>query len=203
LRIDHFRALESYWAVPAGAVSARGGAWRGALGRQMLASARQALPQLELVAEDLGVITPKVNALRQQFGLPGMRVLQFGFDGDPTNPHLPHSHSVDAVAYTGTHDNDTTIGWYASLHDQSRDLVRKYFARADHEIAFAMQRAALSSVAIMAVLPMQDILHLGGEARLNTPGTTAGNWAWRLPADSLSTDLAAGYRELNHLYDRS
>jgi 4-alpha-glucanotransferase len=203
LRIDHFRALESYWAVPAGAASAREGAWRSALGREMLASARLTLPQLELVAEDLGVITPQVNALRQQFGLPGMRVLQFGFDGDPANSHLPHSHSEDAAVYTGTHDNDTTIGWYASLHDHSRDLVRKYFARADHEIPFAMQRAALGSVAIMAVLPMQDILHLGSEARLNTPGTTTGNWAWRLPPGSLSTDLAARYRELNHLYDRS
>jgi 4-alpha-glucanotransferase len=203
LRIDHFRALEAYWSVPAGAASARSGQWRPAAGAEMLARARQLLPQLELVAEDLGVITPAVNALRRQFGLPGMRVLQFGFDGDPANLHLPHAHSADCVVYTGTHDNDTTSGWYASLDARSKDLVRRYFARADHEVHDAMQRAALSSVGVMAVLPMQDILQLGSEARLNRPGTTTGNWAWRLPAQSLTSGLAARYRDLNQLYDRS
>jgi 4-alpha-glucanotransferase len=203
LRIDHFRALEAYWSVPAGAASARTGEWRPAAGAQMLARARQLLPQLELVAEDLGVITPAVNELRQQFGLPGMRVLQFGFDGDPANLHLPHAHSADCVVYTGTHDNDTTAGWYASLEARSRDHVRRYLGRADHEVPDAMQRAALSSVGVLAVLPMQDILHLGSQARLNRPGTTTGNWTWRLPGQSLDSGLAARYRDLNQLYDRS
>ncbi|HMA11558.1 MAG TPA: 4-alpha-glucanotransferase [Steroidobacteraceae bacterium] len=203
LRIDHFRALDAYWSVPFGAASARVGEWRPAPGGEMLERARQLLPQLELVAEDLGVITPAVNALRQRFGLPGMRVLQFGFDGDPANLHLPHAHSADCVVYTGTHDNDTTAGWYASLDARARDHVRRYLARPDHEVLDAMLRAALGSVGVMAVLPMQDILQLGSEARLNRPGTTTGNWAWRLPGHSLTADLAARYRDLNQLYDRS
>ncbi|MBK6672448.1 MAG: 4-alpha-glucanotransferase [Proteobacteria bacterium] len=203
LRIDHFRALEAYWSVAAGASSARGGQWLPAPGGEMLARARALLPQLELVAEDLGVITPAVNALRRQFGLPGMRVLQFGFDGDAANLHLPHAHSADCVVYTGTHDNDTTVGWYASLDERARDHVRRYFGRPDHEVVDALLRAGLSSVGVLAVLPMQDILQLGSGARLNRPGTTTGNWAWRLPGASLTPDLAARYRDLNQLYDRS
>jgi 4-alpha-glucanotransferase len=203
LRIDHFRALEAYWAVAAGATTAREGQWRPAPGGEMLARARETLPRLELVAEDLGVITPAVNALRQRFGLPGMRVLQFGFDGDAANLHLPHAHSADCVVYTGTHDNDTTAGWYASLDTRARDQVRRYLARADHEVLDAMLRAAISSVGVLAVLPMQDILQLGSGARLNRPGTTTGNWAWRLPAAALTPELAVRYRDLNQLFNRS
>jgi 4-alpha-glucanotransferase len=203
LRIDHFRALEAYWSVPAGAKSAREGQWRSAPGGALLRQVQQRLPQLELVAEDLGVITPQVTALRHQFALPGMRVLQFGFDGDPSNLHLPHEHAADAVVYTGTHDNDTSVGWYASLSHETRDLVRRYLGRGDHEIIDALRRAALSSVGVLAVLPVQDILQLGSEARLNTPGTTMGNWTWRLPEHALTADLAARHRELNHLYNRS
>ena len=203
LRIDHFRALEAYWSVPADATTARAGQWRTAPGAEMLARARELLPRLELVAEDLGVITPAVNALRRRFGLPGMRVLQFGFDGDAANLHLPHAHSADCVVYTGTHDNDTTAGWYATLDARARDQVRRYLARADHEVLDAMLRAALSSVGVLAVLPMQDILQLGSSARLNRPGTTTGNWAWRLPGAALTPELAARYRDLNQLYDRS
>ena len=143
------------------------------------------------------------RALRRQFGLPGMRVLQFGFDGDAANLHLPHAHSADCVVYTGTHDNDTTVGWYASLDERARDHVRRYFGRPDHEVVDALLRAGLSSVGVLAVLPMQDILQLGSGARLNRPGTTTGNWAWRLPGASLTPDLAARYRDLNQLYDRS
>jgi len=203
LRIDHFRALEAYWSVAAGAKSARVGEWCAAPGAELLARARQQLPQLELVAEDLGVITPAVDALRRQFGLPGMRVLQFGFDGDPANLHLPHAHSADCVVYTGTHDNDTTVGWYAALDARARDHVRRYLGRPDHEVVDALLRTALSSVGVLAVLPMQDILQLGSDARLNKPGTTTGNWAWRLPAQSLTSELAARYQGLNQLYDRS
>ena len=203
LRIDHFRALEAYWAVPAGAKTAREGRWRPAAGRELLKLATHRLPQLELVAEDLGVITPEVTALRREFGMPGMRVLQFGFDGDASNLHLPHEHAADAVVYTGTHDNDTTVGWYHSLGGESRDLVRRYLGRADHEVIDAMQRSALASVGVLAVLPVQDILQLGSQARLNTPGTTTGNWTWRTPEHALTPDLAARYRELNQLYNRS
>ncbi len=203
LRIDHFRALEAYWAVPAQAPTAREGEWRKAPGHELLATIAAHLPQLELVAEDLGVITPEVNALRRSFALPGMRVLQFGFDGDPGNVHLPHQHEVDSIVYTGTHDNDTTAGWYAQLAPFNRDLVRRYLGRGDHEIVDALLRAALASVGQLAVLPAQDLLHLGSEARLNRPGTVAGNWSWRLYAESLTPALAARYRDLVHLHNRS
>jgi len=203
LRIDHFRGLEACWSVPAAAKSAREGQWLPAPGRALLQQAKRHLPQLELVAEDLGVITPEVTALRRDFGLPGMRVLQFGFDGDPSNMHLPHEHAADSVVYTGTHDNDTTVGWYHSLPAASRDLVRRYLGRADHEVVDALQRAVLASVGVLAVLPAQDILQLGSEARLNKPGTTRGNWTWRLPQHALTTDLAARYRDLNQLHNRS
>ncbi|HXR52720.1 MAG TPA: 4-alpha-glucanotransferase, partial [Steroidobacteraceae bacterium] len=172
-------------------------------GRELLNHVRRQLPQLELVAEDLGVITPEVTALRREFSLPGMRVLQFGFDGDAANLHLPHEHAADAVAYTGTHDNDTTAGWYGSLPAGARDQVRRYLGRPDDEVVDALRRAALASVAVLSVLPAQDILHLGSEARLNRPGTTSGNWSWRLPPHSLTPELAVRYRDLNQLYNRS
>lgn len=202
LRIDHFRALEAYWAVPAGSATAKEGSWRKAPGAALLAAVAARLPQLELVAEDLGVITSEVTALRRAFALPGMRVLQFGFDGDPANVHLPHEHEVDSIVYTGTHDNDTTVGWYASLPAVARDLVRRYLGRGDHEVVDALQRAAMASVGRLAVLPAQDLLHLGSEARLNRPGTPVGNWSWCLPPESLTAAHAARYRELIHLHDR-
>jgi 4-alpha-glucanotransferase len=202
LRIDHFRALEAYWAVPATASTAREGEWRKAPGHELLETIRVHLPQLELVAEDLGVITPDVTALRRAFGLPGMRVIQFGFDGDPGNLHLPHGHEPDAIVYTGTHDNDTTAGWYAALDPATRDLVRRYLGRGDHEVVDAMLRAAFASVGRLAVLPMQDLLQLGSDARLNRPGTVEGNWNWRLHLPSLTGELAARYRDLIHMHNR-
>jgi 4-alpha-glucanotransferase len=202
LRIDHFRALDAYWEVAAGAPNARDGRWCPAPGRELLATVRERLPGLELVAEDLGVITREVTALRKSFALPGMRVLQFGFDGDPANPHLPHMHEVDAVVYTGTHDNDTTVGWYASLPPATADHVRRLLGRADHEVPDAMMRATLASVARLAILPVQDLLHLGSQARLNRPGTTTGNWQWRLPLESLTADLALRYGDLVQLHNR-
>jgi 4-alpha-glucanotransferase len=203
LRIDHFRALEAYWSVPANATTARHGEWRKAPGHELLETVAAHLPQLELVAEDLGVITPEVTALRRSFALPGMRVLQFGFDGDPSNVHLPHEHEPDSIVYTGTHDNDTTVGWYAGLEPATRDLVRRYLGRGDHEIVDAMLRAAFASVGRLAVLPVQDLLHLGSEARLNRPGTVTGNWRWCLHLESLTTQLAARYRDLVQMHNRS
>ncbi len=203
LRIDHFRALEAYWEIPASARTAREGRWRKAPGEALLATVRRELPQLELVAEDLGLITDEVIELRKAFALPGMRVLQFAFDGDGRNPHLPHMHEPDLVAYTGTHDNDTTAGWYAALGAKQRDQVRRFLARADHEVVHALMRQALASVARMAVLPAQDLLQLGSEARLNRPGTAKGNWSWQLPLEALTPELAAYFCELNQLYGRS
>jgi 4-alpha-glucanotransferase len=202
LRIDHFRALSAFWAVPAGAATARDGQWREAPGHELLQRLTSELPQLELVAEDLGVITPDVTALRHAFAMPGMRVLQFGFDGDPANPHLPHQHEVDSVIYTGTHDNDTTHGWYENLTPFARDLVRRYLGRSDSEVVDALRRSALASVGKLAVLPAQDLLDLGTAARLNRPGTISGNWSWRLPQEALTQPLALRYRDLNQLYNR-
>lgn len=201
LRIDHFRALAAHWAVPAGAPDARAGAWRRTPGQALLKSLQQELCVLPLVAEDLGYITPDVEALRRRFHLPGMRVLQFGFDGDPTNPHLPHMHRHNSVVYTGTHDNDTTVGWFASLDAQARRRVAAYLG--SDSMPQALIRAACASVAQLAVVPMQDLLGLGSDARFNTPGTTAGNWRWKLDVGALTHDSAQHYAGLNRLYARA
>ena len=201
LRLDHFRALAAYWAVPAGAPDARGGAWHGAPGGELLTRLREEFSDLPLAAEDLGVITPDVLALREDFALPGMRVLQFAFDADPANPHRPYLHERASVVYTGTHDNDTTLGWYSHLDAATRDRVRLYLDAGAMPVALI--RAALGSVARLAIVPVQDLLGLGSEARLNTPGTASGNWTWRLPPASLSADLARRFAELNAVYGRT
>ena len=167
----------------AGATTARDGHWVPGPGAGLLAAAQSALGQLPLVAEDLGVITAEVERLRESFSLPGMRVLQFGFDGSPTNPHLPHTYPDHCVAYTGTHDNDTCAGWFASLDAATRGGVTAYLGCADDGVAPAMVSAVLKSRAELAVVPAQDLLGLGGETRMNVPGVSGGNWGWRL--DSL------------------
>ena len=201
LRIDHFRALAAHWAVPAGAPDARGGAWRRTPGRALLQSLQQELSVLPLVAEDLGLITPDVEALRRRFRLPGMRVLQFAFDGDPANPHLPHMHRHNSVVYTGTHDNDTTLGWFATLEPQAQRRVAAYLGSTS--MPQALIRAACASVAQLAVVPMQDLLGLGSAARFNTPGTMQGNWSWKLEAAALNHDSSQHYAGLNRLYARA
>jgi 4-alpha-glucanotransferase len=203
LRIDHFRGLAAYWAVPFGAVNARGGEWRPALGREMLNAVVRDMHELPLVAEDLGVITPDVDALRKDFRLPGMRVLQFAFDGGSDNPHLPHNHEEASVVYTGTHDNDTTVGWYGTAGDNTRARMHDYLGIWDGDPIDAMIRTTLASVGRLAVLPLQDVLRLGSEARLNTPGTVQGNWLWRAPLQMLDGSLARHHREMNELYARS
>lgn len=202
LRIDHFRALAAHWAVPAGAPDARTGAWRRTPGWALLRTLREELGQLPLIAEDLGLITPDVEDLRRGFGLPGMRVLQFGFDGSPDNPHLPHMHERGIVVYTGTHDNDTALGWYSSLDAGTARRVDFYLRCGPADMPDAFVRAALASVGALAVLPVQDILALGSEARFNTPSTPEGNWSWRLPPGSLTPELAGRYRRLNEAYGR-
>jgi 4-alpha-glucanotransferase len=202
VRIDHFRGLAAYWAVPAGAGTAREGQWRPAPGHALFRALAAEHPDLPVVAEDLGLITEDVHALRRDFGLPGMRVLQFGFDGMPDNPHAPHNLTVDLVAYTGTHDNDTTVGWYRRLNAESAQRVQCYLDTPPARVPDSLIRACLASVARLAMLPAQDLLQLDSSARFNTPGTAVGNWTWRLPAGSLTGSLAAHFRELNHLFDR-
>lgn len=203
LRLDHFRALCAYWAVPAGAPDARGGAWHAAPGTELLTRLREEFSDLPLAAEDLGDITPDVYALRDAFGLPGMRVLQFAFDDNAANPHRPYLYERSSIAYTGTHDNDTTLGWYSHLDDATAARVDLYLGAHGPAVPLALIRAALGSVARLAVIPVQDLLGLGSEARLNTPGTASGNWTWRLPAGALDEQLARRYAELNGVYGRA
>ncbi len=203
LRLDHFRAFAAHWAVPAGACDARGGAWKRTPGWALLRAASFDLGRLALVAEDLGLITPDVVDLRRAFRLPGMRVLQFGFDGSRDNPHLPHMLDRDSVVYTGTHDNDTAAGWYASLTTEGRRRVDEYLRLAQGAMPEALVAAALGSVSALAVIPVQDLLGLGSSARFNTPATTHGNWTWRLPPGALTRELAERYRHLNRTYGRA
>ncbi|HTW38805.1 MAG TPA: 4-alpha-glucanotransferase [Steroidobacteraceae bacterium] len=207
LRIDHFRALAAHWAVPADAPDARAGAWKRTPGWALLRMVREELGELPFVAEDLGVITPDVVDLRRGFALPGMRVLQFAFDGASDNPHLPHMHERGTVVYTGTHDNDTALGWFASLEGEAAHRVGCYLglaAQASPEARVdALTRVALGSVCLLTVLPVQDLLVLGSAARFNTPATSEGNWSWKLPAGLLTAERAARFLELNRIYGRA
>jgi 4-alpha-glucanotransferase len=202
LRIDHFRALAAHWAVPAGAPDARSGSWQPSHGRELLQLLKGELGTLPVVAEDLGVITPDVEALRRDFGLAGMRVMQFGFDGTGDNLHLPHMYEQASVVYTGTHDNDTTVGWYTSLDAETQRRVDYFLRAGPGRMPHAMIHALMASVAQLAVVPMQDLLHLGSEARLNTPGTAIGNWSWRLPEHALTAELAQDLALLNRVFGR-
>lgn len=203
VRIDHFRGFESYWAIPRNAKTAAMGRWVRAPGEQLLKALCDEFGMLPVVAEDLGIITPEVEALRHQFGIPGMRVLQFAFDSGPDNPHLPHNHECMSVVYTGTHDNDTTLGWHDDLPAKEKKRVQEYFFHTQEVMPWPMVRAAMASVANMAILPMQDILELGAEGRMNTPSTSSGNWRWRFEWSQLPEGLAGRLHHLAQLYNRS
>ena len=214
VRLDHFRGFETYWEVPAGETTAIHGRWVQGPGEEFLAALQNALGALPIVAENLGVITPPVEKLRTQFGLPGMSLLQFAFGTDPQGPSFrPHNYSRDLVAYTGGHDNDTTVGWWTSgTGDSTRtaeDVRQEHeFARAylnfhdDTEIPWVMIRAVLASVADVAIVPLQDVLGLGAEARMNLPGRVSGNWKWRYRPGDLTNDLSARLKSLTAMYDR-
>jgi 4-alpha-glucanotransferase len=202
VRIDHFRGFEAAWHVPADAPTARDGWWVRAPGTEVLTALVDTAGPGTLVAEDLGVITPEVEELRDRFGLPGMKVLQFAFDGNPDNPYLPHRHGERSVVYTGTHDNDTTVGWWNQLDDHTRDRVRSSLLDPDEAMPWALVRLGLASTARLTVVPAQDLLGLGSESRMNTPGTALGNWGWQAPAGAFDGDLAARVRALVAEADR-
>jgi 4-alpha-glucanotransferase len=201
LRIDHFRAFAAYWAVPARDATALGGRWRPGPGRRLFEAVRRALGGLPILAEDLGMITQDVKDLLASVEVPGMKVLQFAFYGDDSE-YLPHNHPVRSAVYTGTHDNDTARGWYAGLTDEERRRVWDYLGNDGREIEWALIRAAYSSVAETAVVPMQDVLGLGSEARMNTPAAPGGNWRWRARDDAFRNDVAERLRRMAALAGR-
>jgi 4-alpha-glucanotransferase len=191
-RIDHFRGFVSYWAVPAGSETAATGRWRRGPGADVFRAAEAELGSLDVVAEDLGVITEPVRRLRAELGFPGMVVLQFVVGGGPDSPHLPQNHVEQSVAYTGTHDNDTAAGWWASLSDAAQASTG---LRGD-DPPWELLELTWTSIAALAIAPLQDVLALGSEARMNTPGTEEGNWSWRFEPDALTAELAARLRSL-------
>ncbi len=202
VRIDHFRGFEAFWEIPADHADARGGRWVEGPREKLFDALLARLGALPLVAEDLGVITPEVDALRERYGLPGMKILQFAFDGSPGNPYLPHNHRRGSVVYTGTHDNDTSLGWYQGLDEAQRHYVAEYLGRPEEAMPWPLVRAAFASVAGLAVIPLQDALALDGASRMNTPGTTEGNWGWRFDWETIPDDLAARLRRMLRIYDR-
>jgi 4-alpha-glucanotransferase len=202
VRLDHFRGFVAYWRIPAGLPTAEIGEWEPGPGPEFLTSLRQVLGGLPIIAEDLGIITPEVEALREGFNLPGMRILQFAFGGATEDRFLPHTYEHNTVVYTGTHDNDTTRGWYAAATEAERDFCRRYLGRDGSDIAWDLIRLAWSSVANLAVAPMQDVLDLGSEARMNLPGQPSGNWSWRFRASAFTPQLVARLAELTALYAR-
>jgi 4-alpha-glucanotransferase len=191
-RVDHFRGFVAYWAVPAGNTTAVEGKWRRGPGADLFRAVERELGPLPVVAEDLGVITEPVVRLRHELGYPGMVVLQFGLGRDPTNPHLPANYHEHSVAYTGTHDNNTTRGWWESLSDDDRAWTELDPA----DPAWSLIEAAWSSRAALAITPLQDVLGLGNEARMNLPGTEHGNWQWRYAPDDLTSERAERLRAL-------
>jgi 4-alpha-glucanotransferase len=202
VRIDHFRGFQACWAIPAHHPTAISGHWEDTPGRALFTALQAAIPDLPIVAEDLGVITAEVEALRSDFGFPGMKILQFAFDSGSDNPYLPHNFSVDCVVYTGTHDNPTTRGWWDCLPESQRRQIGRYLGRTTPEIPWDLIRLASASVAHLCILPCQDLLGLGDEARFNRPGKADGNWRWRLRRGQLTAALAEQLAELTEIYAR-
>ncbi len=202
VRIDHFRGFEACWEIPAQNPTAEGGRWVQVPGDALFDALQKKFNTLPLVAEDLGIITPEVDALREKYHLPGMKILQFAFDGGPANPYLPHNHKKDSVVYTGTHDNNTTLGWFQELSYPAQNYIMEYLAKPLESMPLPLIRSALASVACLAIIPMQDALKLDAEHRMNLPGTSQGNWGWRYTWDQTPDDLAAGLRRMVEMYGR-
>src|ERR1700726_2057503 len=202
IRLDHFRGYDQFWEIPAGDPTAINGRWVDGPRDDLFHKLREALGGLPFFAEDLGHITPEVHALRERLKIPGMAVLQFGFGDEGAHMYLPHR-AIGKVIYTGTHDNDTTVGWFKSgAAEHERRNAECYLGRSDDGIHWAFIRAAQNSVASLALTPMQDVLGLGSEARMNTPSMDGGNWKWRLAPDQFSSDLVAKLSQLAEVTDR-
>ena len=204
VRLDHFRGFESFWAVPFGDTTARGGKWVKGPGMGFVNAMREKLPQVEMIAEDLGFLTQEVLDLRDASGYPGMKVLQFAFDSREPSEYLPHTYTANTVCYTGTHDNMTTRQWLESLDEDAVQYATEYMNLTEKEgLVWGVVRTAYSSVSDMCVVPMQDLLDLGSKGRMNFPGTQTGsNWTWRAKEDYISDELAEKYRRLTKLYGR-
>ena len=201
-RIDHFRGFESYWEVPGEEETALNGTWQPGPGSRLFAAVAKELGPLPLIAEDLGVITPEVDALRESLGMPGIRVLQFAFGDDEENPHLPANYAANTVAYTGTHDNDTSLGWYRAASEADRAGLRRLTDAPERSVHWGMMEVVFRSPAALAVVPLQDVLGLGSEDRMNVPGTSQGNWGWRFRREDLTTALAERLNKLTHATGR-
>lgn len=207
VRVDHFRGFEAYWQVPAGEETAINGEWIKGPDAEFFESLREQLGSLPIMAEDLGIITPEVEELRDRFQFPGMRILQFAFGEDPKNPYLPHHYINNCVVYTGTHDNDTTLGWWAGASPGEKQFVADYLGYASAEeiqqINWELIRLALASVGDLAIIPLQDVLSLDSHARMNDPSVSAGNWRWRYTDSAvLSQEVSDRLLHLTHLYSR-
>lgn len=202
IRVDHFRGFEAAWQVPAGEKTAISGTWVKAPGTVLFDTIIAALGKLPIIAEDLGVITPEVENLRDRYDFPGMKIVQFAFDSGPSNPYLPHNHQKKSVVYSGTHDNDTTVGWYDSLSDAQRSRVSYYVGGKGDDTVVSILRSVLMSVADTAIIPLQDLLQLGSEARMNVPGAAFGNWGWRFTWDMINSNLAGDVRDQVECYGR-
>lgn len=203
VRVDHFRGFSAYWQVPASEPTAVKGKWVKVSGRELFRTLQRELGELPIVAEDLGTITPDVTRLRKGLGFPGMRVLQFAFDGDPDNLYLPYNYEPDTVVYTGTHDNDTLVGWFGGLSEEEKQRVYDYIGREDISVPWEMIRLAYASVARLAIVPLQDWLGLGSEARMNQPGRESGNWQWRCRREHLNEGLAHAIAKMCMVYGRN
>ncbi len=207
IRLDHFRGFVGYWAIPGAETTAINGKWEPAPARDFFATLLKRFPSLPIIAEDLGVITPDVREIMTSFGFPGMKVLQFAFSEDlPTNPYAPHNHIRNALVYTGTHDNNTTRGWFENeLDETGKARLSHYLGRnvAAAEVHWELIRLAMMSVCATAIIPMQDILGLGEEARLNVPAVAHGNWDWRLLLEQLTSELGRKLAEMTCLYGRT
>lgn len=208
VRVDHFRGFQAYWEVPAGEETAINGEWIEAPGEAFFETLNSRLGRLPILAEDLGIITPEVEVLRDRFDFPGMRILMFAFSGDASNPYLPHHYIQNTIVYPGTHDNNTAIGWWTVASDHEKAFLAKYLGYdSPSEISYinwVMIRMAMSSVATWSIVALQDILGLDDRTRMNDPSQNAGNWRWRYSSyDLLSDQLSQKLRELTHLYSRS